>query len=122
MPDKNNSNSKQTGSSLGLDENVAGALSYFLGVFTGVLFLLLEEKSNFVKFHAMQSSILFIGVFVLNWVLGFIPVLSLILVPLVVLATVILWILLMMKAYQNEKFKLPVVGDIAEKKVENLDN
>ena len=104
-------------SSTGLDANVAGALSYVLGPFTGILFFVLEKESKFVKFHAMQSIITFIGLFVVSVVLGLIPILGWILGFFLWLATLVLWLLLMFKAFQGEKFKLPVVGDIAEKQV-----
>jgi uncharacterized membrane protein len=101
-------------SSLGLNENIAGLLCYVLGWITGLVFFLLEKDSTFVKFHAKQSMILFGGLFVLAIVLSFIPVLH-ILSLLLGLVQLALWIFLMVKAFQGEKFKLPVVGDMAEK-------
>ena len=62
--------------SSGLPENVAGALAYALGPVTGVLFLVLEKKSKFVRFHAMQSLITFGGLFVLNSVLTMVSIWS----------------------------------------------
>lgn len=103
----------QTTSSGGLAPNVAGALSYLLGFVTGILFYLLS-KDKFVRFHAMQSIILFLGLTILNYILAFTIILAL-LTPIIGLISLILWILLMVKAYRNEKYKLPVVGNIAEK-------
>ena len=94
-------------SSTGMEENVAALLSYLLGWVTGLIFFLIEKDSKFVKFHAMQSIITF-GALV---VLSFIPWVNII----VGLLALILWIILMVKAYQGEKFKLPVIGDLAEK-------
>lgn len=106
--------------SLGMDENIEAALSYFLGFLTGILFFVLEKESKFVKFHAMQSIAVFIALFVINMFLGIIlgiTVVGLMLLPLIYLLEFILWIVLMYKAYKGEKFKLPVVGDFAEKQV-----
>jgi len=106
--------------SLGMDENIEAALTYFLGFLTGILFFILEKDSKFVKFHAMQSIAIFIALFVINMVLGIIlaiTIAGLMLLPLIYLIEVILWIFLMYKAYKGEKFKLPVVGDFAEKQV-----
>jgi len=103
--------------SLGLDENVAGLLSYLVGFITGILFFVLEKDNSFVRFHAMQSIITFGGIFVISLVLGFIPIIGWILALLLPFVALILWILLMVKAYQGERYKLPVVGDIAEKQV-----
>jgi len=101
---------------LGIDENIEGALSYFLGFITGILFLLLEKDSKFVRFHAVQSIIISLLLFVIIAVLGIIPLLRLI-IPLIWIVELILWLLLMFKAYQGEVFKLPVIGDIAAKQV-----
>ncbi|NPA38282.1 MAG: hypothetical protein GXN99_00625 [Candidatus Nanohaloarchaeota archaeon] len=100
---------------LGLDENVEGALAYLLGIITGILFLLLEPKNKFVRFHALQSIFLFGGLFVLSIIASFIPVIPL--NALISLLSLILWIFMMVKAYQGEMYKLPVVGDLAEKYV-----
>ena len=54
------------------NENLMGAASYLLGFITGIIMLLLEKQSKFVRFHAMQSTILFGGVFIINMILGFI--------------------------------------------------
>ena len=102
-------------SSLGLDANVAACLSYVLGLITGIIFYVLEKENKFVKFHAMQSIVLFGAVFVLGIILPFIPVIGLILLPIVYIGSIVLWILLMVKAYQGETFKLPIAGDMAEK-------
>ncbi len=103
--------------SLGLDENVAGLLSYLVGFITGILFFVLEKDNSFVRFHAMQSIITFGGIFVIHLVLGFIPIIGWILVLLLFFVALILWILLMVKAYQGERYKLPLVGDMAEKQI-----
>jgi uncharacterized membrane protein len=105
---------------LGIDENIEAALCYFLGFITGILFFVLEKESKFVRFHAMQSISIFIPLFVINVVLGFIlaiSVVGLMLFPLIYLIELLLWIFLMYKAYKGEKFKLPAVGDFAEKQV-----
>jgi len=110
--------------SIGLDENVEGALCYVLGFITGIVFLIIEKDSKFVKFHAFQSILVFFALWVLNMIvsalLGAILPWSMFgivtgLVSLISLAGFIIWIVLILKAYQGEKFKLPVIGDIAEK-------
>lgn len=103
--------------SLNLDENIEGMLCYLLGFITGILFLILEKNSRFVKFHAMQSTITFIALFVVTMAIGWIPFLGWIVSGLVGLLSLILWIVLMLKAYQGQMFKLPVFGDIAEKQL-----
>ncbi len=106
------------------DEKLKGALAYFLGPITGIVFLLIEKKSSFVRFHAMQSTILFGGYFLLNIVLGIIPVLgwliALIISPLLGILSVVLWIFLMYKAYSGEKYKLPYVGELTEKQLSKI--
>jgi len=102
-------------SSTGLDENVAGFFCYLLGFITGIVFLLVEKKSNFVKFHAMQSTITFLGLFVISTVLGVIPIIGLLVYPIWILS-LILWLLLMIKALKGERYMLPIVGKMAEEK------
>jgi len=98
----------------GLDNNTAAALSYVLGFITG-LFFFLTSKDKYVRFHAMQSIAMSIVLIVISYVLGFIPFLGVILSPLVGLASLILWIIMIIKAYKGEKYKLPYIGDFAEK-------
>lgn len=102
--------------STGIQANAAGLLSYLLGFVTGIIFLVIEKENKFVRFHAMQSTIASGALFVLQIVLGYIPFLVM-LSPLVGLLGIALWIILMIKAFQGETFKLPVIGDIAEKKI-----
>ncbi|MEK7875140.1 MAG: DUF4870 domain-containing protein [Pseudomonadota bacterium] len=101
--------------STGLNENVAGLLCYLVGWVTGLIFFLIEKENKFVRFHAMQSMITFGGLTVLFMVLGNIPFMGWGLIPFLGLLQLVLWILLMVKAYQGEHFKLPVIGDLAEK-------
>jgi uncharacterized membrane protein len=97
--------------SIGMEANMAALLSYLLGFITGIIFYLAEKENKFVRFHAMQSIIVFAVLFVAGFIIGLIPVINLAFW----LAELVLWIVLMVKAYQGEKFKLPVVGDLAEK-------
>ncbi|HYW65526.1 MAG TPA: DUF4870 domain-containing protein, partial [Candidatus Dormibacteraeota bacterium] len=107
----------------GLQENVAGLLCYVLGWLTGIIFLLIDKRP-FVKFHAAQSIVVFggltviriallfihgfIGGGVIGW--GFLGLIGL----LVGLVMLVLWILLMVKAYQHELFRVPIAADIAD--------
>ena len=102
-------------SSTGMQANLAAMLSYLIGILTGIVFYLVEKESKFVRFHAMQSMLTFGALFVLNILLAFIPFINLIALPVIWFLGVALTIILMIKAYQGEMFKLPVVGDIAEK-------
>jgi uncharacterized membrane protein len=101
--------------STGMQANVAALLSYVLGWVTGLIFFLIEKDNKFVRFHAFQSIVTFGGFTVLSIVLTFIPVIGWALIPVVYILELILWILLMVKAYQGEKFKLPIAGEMAEK-------
>lgn len=101
--------------SLGMQPNIEGLLCYFLGFITGLVFYIVEKKNKFVKFHAMQSIVVFGGMFVINLLLLFIPILGVLIGTLLSLLSIVLWVLLMIKAYQGEYFKLPIAGGIAEK-------
>jgi uncharacterized membrane protein len=107
----------QIKTSSGMDQNVAGLLCYVAGWITGLIFFLIEKENRFVRFHAMQSIITFGGLTVVFIVVGMIPFLNLVLVPILAILQLILWIVLMVKAYQGQLFKLPVIGDMAEKNI-----
>ena len=100
--------------SLGMQANVEAFLCYILGFITGIIFYVIEKENKFVRFHAMQSIISFAALFVVSFVLGFIPIIGWLIGMLLSLTALILWVILMIKAFQGEKFKLPIVGDIAE--------
>ncbi len=111
--------------SLGLDENIEGALCYFLGPLTGIVFFIMEKDNKFVKFHAVQSIATFLPLMILGWAIASIMFMSYstmwiggMLTSLIGLVELILWLILMMKAYQGEKFKMPIAGDIAEKQAQ----
>ena len=100
--------------STGFDANLAAALSYLVGFVTGIIFLLVEKENKFVRFHAMQSTLLFIGIILVNVILKMIPFVGLLVAVFVVIPlSAVLWLLLMYKAYQGEEFKLPLVGQMA---------
>jgi len=121
-------------SSTGLDENVAAVLAYPFGWITGLIFVLLEKDSRFVRFHAVQALILGIiaAVFSIgSWIVWlvvaiissqlpdavgmlFLGVVGLVMFV-VVMAIIVGWIIGMVKAYQHQYFKLPIIGNMAEK-------
>ena len=87
-----------------------------VGWVTGLIFLLSEKNNQFIRFHALQSIITF-GF--LNLVV-IIPVIGWMLSPLVAILAFALWLVCMLKAYQGEKFHLPIVGGITEKKIKKI--
>jgi uncharacterized membrane protein len=116
-------------SSTGLTANVAGLLCYVAGWITGIIFVVLEKKSTFVKFHAWQSIVVFGALTVIQIILSMIGAVALApLLPIIGLwwfahvlgiivwvITVGLWIALMLLAYQGKMWKVPLAGDWAEK-------
>lgn len=123
-----------TKSSTGLDENIAALLSYIFGWVSGLIFFLIEKDSRLVRFHAMQSILFNVLILVLVfvfWILTFILVLigaaigdvlgtifSLLATLLWLVFSVgilIAWILCLVKAFQGQYFKLPIIGNFAEK-------
>jgi len=95
----------------GLEKNVACALTYVLGWVSGLVFFLAEKKDEDIRFNAAQSIITFGALTVLSMV----PVIGLILSPFLFLGGLILWLVLLVKAYQGNTLKLPLVGQLAEK-------
>jgi uncharacterized membrane protein len=114
--------------SSGLEENMASALCYLAGWLTGVIFLVLEpyNKNKTIRFHAFQSIFwniaiipLYIVIGILSFVLHYIPVIGALVIMLIYALMGFgmfgLWLFLMYKAYNKEKFVLPIVGPLAEK-------
>jgi uncharacterized membrane protein len=111
----------------GLTDNMAGALAY-VTIIPAILFLIIEpySKKRFVRFHAFQCLFFAIAWTVL-WIglafIGHIPFLgwaTLLLWPLISLAGFVLWLIMVIKAYQGQMFKLPVIGDMAEKQANTV--
>jgi len=101
---------------MNLEENVASALCYVLFWVTGIIFYIMETNNKIVRFHAMQSILLFLPLHIFAVVFGFWFLWWL--GGIIMIFVFILWVVLMLKAYQGEKFKLPIVGDIAEKQAQ----
>ena len=108
--------------SIGLDENIAGLLCYVLLWVSGLIIYLLETENKTVRFHAVQSIIVFgflmIAGIVLGWIFSWIPPLSIAISWIISVITFIMWVVLMVKAYQGVKYKVPWAGNIAEKRAE----
>jgi len=111
----------------GLSDNMAGALAY-VTIIPAIVFLVLDpyNKKRFIRFHSFQC-IFFAIAWTVLWILlafiGHIPFLgwaTILLWPLISLAGLIIWILLVVKAYQGQTFKLPVIGDMAEKQANTV--
>ena len=99
-----------------MDENVAGALAYALGWISGAALLVLEHENRYVRFHAMQSVVVF-GTLCVLWYVGPSIVLVGWLLSFIVLPplSVALWLFLLYKAYTGERYKLPIAGEFAER-------
>ncbi len=113
------------GTSSGLSENAAACLSYALGWITGIIFYLIDRRP-YVRFHAAQSIVTFGGLHLIRIVLGMVFGIGffyggfgggwgigILLIGLIGLLSFVLWIVLMIKAFQGERFMVPVAGDIA---------
>lgn len=107
----------------GLSENAAGGLAY-ITIIPAIIFLLVEpyNRSSYIRFHAWQCIFLAIAWIVVDVVVGvcgrvlpFMGLLAFGLYPLVSLAMLILWIMVLIKAFNGERFKLPIIGDLAMK-------
>ncbi len=109
-------------SASGLTDNVAGLLAY-ITVVPAIVFLVLEpyNRNRFIRFHAFQSiffAVAWTALWIVLSIIGAIPVLgfaTVLIWPLVGLGGLIIWVLLVVKAYGGQMFKLPVIGDMAEK-------
>ncbi|WP_292468856.1 DUF4870 domain-containing protein [Methanolobus sp.] len=105
---------------LGVSENIAGLLAYLLGWISGIILLIIEKDNKFVRFHAAQSTVLYVGLFVLNFIIGFLTSIDYIgfifalISLLITLVSLVLWFFLMYKAYKGEMYRLPVIAEYAD--------
>ena len=104
-------------SSTGLSANVAGLLCYVAGWITGIIFIVLEKKSIFVKFHAWQSIMTFGVLTVAYLIFSWIPFIGWILSILIGILMFVLWIILIIQAGTGKMWKVPWAGDWAEKQI-----
>jgi uncharacterized membrane protein len=98
----------------GLEINIAAFICYVGFWISGIVMLVLEQKNQTVRFHAMQSIVTFGALTVAALLLSWIPFVGGFFGAIIGIAVFILWVILMVKAYQGERYKLPVAGDIAE--------
>lgn len=109
-----------------MEENVASFLCYLVGWLTGIIFLIVDKRPT-VRFHAAQSIVVFGGISILFWIirevfyanifyagLGMGWTFGYILYTLVELGAAVLWILLMVKAYQRQMFRVPIAANLAD--------
>ena len=122
-------------STMNIEENVASMVCYIGTFVTGIILYLIEKKNKTVRFHAMQSILVFLPLMIITNIIGWIgapkwsygggyfglgnydpgiPALMWLSWGLWAL-TALLWLVLVFKAYKGEKLKLPIIGDIAEK-------
>jgi uncharacterized membrane protein len=121
-------------SSTGLDANIAAALSYIFTWVSGLIFFVMEKESRLVRFHAMQAILLGAGATVIGivlWIIAFVigiivsqisgvlgmlvSLLTGLLAFVFFVAVIIAWVMCLIKAYQGQYFKLPIIGNFAEK-------
>jgi uncharacterized membrane protein len=100
----------------GLPVNTAAALCYVLGWVSGLVFLLAEKQNGKVRFHAMQSLLMFGGLTVIS----FVPIVGWLLSPFVMIVGFIVWLMSIYKAYNGEDFELPVVGKLSKKQLNKM--
>lgn len=101
-------------------QNLIATVIYLLDILTivglvvSIIFLFAEKKNHFIRFHAMQSLLTFGAVFILEVAFSYVPGLGRLLQTLLGIVEIVLWIMLMIKAYKGIQYKLPYIGDLAE--------
>ena len=118
MADATSPSPKKAATVTGLPENSEAALTYVLGWVSGLVFLFWEKDSKKVKFHALQSIVLFGAVNVLYWLIGVLTFgVGFLLTPVIGIAVFVLWLVLVFKTYQGEEMEIPFVTDFVKKQL-----
>ncbi|MFH1246898.1 MAG: DUF4870 domain-containing protein [Candidatus Micrarchaeota archaeon] len=114
-------------SSASNDSNLMGAVAYLLFTITGVILYLAKPEDKYVRYHAIQSAILGVVLWVISMILGIAigattmatlgttAIIGIMIMGLMQLVFFVIWIFCMWQAYSGKKFKIPVIGDLAEK-------
>lgn len=104
--------------------NLVAAVSYLAFFITGIVVLFAEKDDKFIRFHAMQSTVLFGGLFLANLVISlvfgsfsFLGIILNLVNNLLWILWLIIWVISMYKAYRGQIFKWPIAGDFAEKQI-----
>jgi len=113
IPDQEVPEETVESTSFGLGENTESALAYSLWFVTGIFFLLMEDANRTVRFHALQSILVSLTLVIVVFVIRFIPTAVWLILP-VQLAGIVLWIVLVITAYQERKISIPLISAIAE--------
>jgi uncharacterized membrane protein len=126
-PEENEDSTPEDGgaepkTNLGTTQNVAGLLAYILMWLTGFVFLLTEKENDFVRFHAMQSIVIFVPLTIASLVVGFLPIIGGLVTVLLQIGTIIIWLFMMYQAFQGNRYKLPYAGEYAESQLKNMDS
>ena len=111
---------KEEKTTLQINENIEALLCYAVVWVSGIVLLIFEKKSQIVRFHAMQSILVFLPLSVLTFIFQAIPIIGTIIGDIILpLLAFVLWIFLMVMAYKGEKYKIPFVGHLAEVLLKN---
>lgn len=105
---------KKTGS--GLDPKIAAALCWFFWPISSIIFLIIEKDDKYVRFHAYQSLFAVVALtigYIISSIL-MVVLIGFLLYFVVGIGGLVIWIMGMIKAFQGEMWKLPVIGDMAE--------
>lgn len=99
----------------GLNDNTAGALAY-ITIIPAIIFLVAApyNQNSYIRFHAWQCIFLHIAWFAIG-IIAIIPILGWIVFAVGAIVLFIAWIMCILKALKGERFKLPFIGDLAEK-------
>lgn len=101
----------------GLPENTEAALAYILGWVSGLVLFLLQKDHKKIRFHALQSIVLFGACHVISMGLGMIPVVGWAILPFFGIATFVLWLVMIVKTYQGGTMNIPFVTDFVKKQL-----
>jgi uncharacterized membrane protein len=101
----------------GFEPHLAAAIAYAGGAITGIVMLVLEKQDRFVRFHAMQSTVAFLSIAVLHFILLGVPLIGRALYGPFIVGVALLWVFLIVNAFQGKMYKLPYIGDFAEQQI-----
>lgn len=100
-------------------QNLLGSLAYLIGPLTGLIILALVRKNSYIRYHAMQSTLLF-GIILILYMILATTYIGFIIIPFIIIAHIVIWFVLMWRALNGYKATFPLIGQLAKQELERI--
>ena len=100
-------------------QNLLGSFAYLIGPLTGLVLLAVVRKNSYIRYHAMQSTLLFGLILILYMILAT-TYIGFIMIPFIFIAHIVIWLILMWRALKGDRTTFPIIGQLAKQELERI--